>query len=308
MGVYDQAGRYLIRKKPLPVLRRLVPRLMERFLWQRWVDTGLPAFPGDPDRICDLIAELRHHDQTEAPRLLDIELQAAPLSDMLERAGEYAYRLRREVRHGPTGTDKYLVLTVLINLTGAAQAPELLMVDEAQDLGYRARVVVWTLREDDAAATLAQIASDAEKRCLLPWIPLMHHGGEEAIIGEWKRLAAQETDDRWRADYGGLALVFAELAGCAAQWRAALKEWNVQQSQQVLEWQEAARKETRKETELQNARAYLLRALQLRFQGPVPADLASAIAALQDGEELSRWFDAALTAASLEAFRAAVKH
>jgi len=51
----------------------------------------------------------------------------------------------------------------------------------------------------------------------------------------------------------------------------------------------------------------LARLLQLRFTPSLPEDLTVAVAAMADGDELSRWFDAAATAGSLEAFRVAVR-
>src|SRR5437660_185899 len=44
-----------------------------------------------------------------------------------------------------------------------------------------------------------------------------------------------KLDARRRADYGGLALVFAEAAGRLPAWKEAVKEWNRVESQQVLE-------------------------------------------------------------------------
>jgi hypothetical protein len=69
-------------------------------------------------------------------------------------------------------------------------------------------------------------------------------------------------------------------------------------SKQVLEWQEGAL--------IESAHKHLLRALELRFGGPVPAALASAVAELADLAELSRWFDVSQMAGSLAEFRAAV--
>jgi hypothetical protein len=53
-------------------------------------------------------------------------------------------------------------------------------------------------------------------------------------------------------------------------------------------------------------RADLVRALRVRFRAEVPEDLLAAIEALSDGDELTRWFDAALTTGSMEDFRAAI--
>src|SRR5208283_1122779 len=78
-------------------------------------------------------------------------------------------------------------------------------------------------------------------------IPLMQNGSEPGIITQWLELACAEPDERRRGDYGGLALVFAELAGCRPAWKQALQGWNMQVSQQVLEWQAEATLRTPRE-------------------------------------------------------------
>jgi hypothetical protein len=97
-------------------------------------------------------------------------------------------------------------------------------------------------------------------------------------------------------------LVFAELAERRDVWHEALKEWNVKQSQQVLEWQEEARKEAAADQK----RADVLRALQLRYRVPVPPDMAATLQQTRDLAELSRWFDAVLLNDTLEALRTAL--
>ena len=59
--------------------------------------------------------------------------------------------------------------------------------DDEVRLRFRPRVL--TLRDDDAAATLRDIETEKFGRCILPWIPLMHGGGDLATIEEWKRVA-----------------------------------------------------------------------------------------------------------------------
>jgi hypothetical protein len=119
----------------------------------------------------------------------------------------------------------------------------------------------------------------------------------------WKFLAEAEPNERLRSDYGGLALVFAEAAGCHEPWKKALEGWNVRQSQQVLEWQREARVEGRAEGKAEA----LLRLLELKFHTPVPVELATAIKSTTDLDQLSRWFDAAVTIGSLDAFRQLVQ-
>jgi hypothetical protein len=72
------------------------------------------------------------------------------------------------------------------------------------------------------------------------------------------------------------------------------------ESLQVREWQAEASRE--------KAARYLRQALQLRFDTAVPEDLQAQIAAIQEEAELDRWFDASLTAPSLDDFRAAVQN
>jgi hypothetical protein len=296
MGVFDQAARYGAKKlDPSGFLRWLLPGLAPDLYFHDWLDTHTIPFPDEPDRICDTVAGLRRLHALEQFWAAVIEFQTVPHGDMLDRLLEYVGRLRRELRHGPDRQGKYTVVPVLLNLTGPPQ-PDTLDMDLP---GTTARlfmgVELRTLRKQDAAGTLAHIAAGAVARCVLPWIPLMHGAGEAGIIEQWKQLAGAEADDRIRADYVGLALVFAELSGIRVQWKSALEGWNVQQSQQVLEWQA--------EAEARNERNLILRLLQLRFQGPVPADLKGSIENIKDPNQLNRCFDAAATADSMEAFR-----
>ena len=76
--------------------------------------------------------------------------------------------------------------------------------------------------------------------------------------------------------------------------------WNMIESPQVREWQREARLETRKEA--------IQRAVQLRLGTSRPADLADRLAGLKRIAELDRWFDASLTAPSLDVFRDAVQN
>ncbi len=164
------------------------------------------------------------------------------------------------------------------------------------------QVVERNLAEEDAAATLAGIAAGTTARCLLPWIPLMQGGAESAILAQWLALARAEPDAPRRADYGGLALVFAEAAGRRPAWRAALAGWNMVESQQVLEWIAEGEVKGRAETQAE----LLLRLLALRFGPSVPPDLVGQIRGTVNAEQLQRWFDAAAIAPSLDAFRQAM--
>jgi hypothetical protein len=311
MGVFDQASHYAVKLDPEGFFAWRLPQFTAQFTFRGWLDVGAIAFPGEPDRVCDTVAEFEPRDGVGARRILDVECQSEPDPDMLERLGEYTLRLRREVRHGVGQAGKYQVFGVLLNLTGSEQTAELdLREASGGGAGLHFRAVQFTLREEDAAETLARIASGEVARCVLPWIPLMRGGAETGILEEWKRLALSEPDVKRRADFGGLAVVFAELAGRRDVWRHALEDWNVQVSLQVLEWQAKARQEGRKEGwqegEIAKAHADLMRILELRFGSPLPMGLASEIAAQRDLDVLNRWLDATITSPDLDAFRAAL--
>jgi hypothetical protein len=125
------------------------------------------------------------------------------------------------------------------------------------------------------------------------WLPVMQNGGEDAMIARWLQLAGQEADASRRADLG-LALVFAEAAGCGAAWNKALEGWNVVESQVVKQWQD--------EAERKAMAATLLRQLQIRF-GELPAEIGERVRQAQKAEDLDRWLVAVATATTLEQFR-----
>jgi hypothetical protein len=285
----------LIRRAPAAFFAWLAAAFLAAWRFRGWLDTSNLAFPGEPERVCDTVAEFVHRTDRNRRCLLDVEVQARPDGEMPERQGEYAFRLRRSRRHGRGQRGKYQVLSVLLNLSGPVQNHVLDMTEVTLDgAGLRLEVVQRTLREEDAAGTLARIASGELQRPVLPWIVLMRGAGRAAIIKEWCRLALEETDEQWRSDYAALVLVFVGLTRHAAAWRKALEGWNMERSPQVLEWQ------------AQRERRAIRRVLEARFQEAVPADLAEVIAKLIDPDELDRWVEAAATALTLEAFRAAV--
>src|SRR5262245_35054312 len=80
-------------------------------------------------------------------------------------------------------------------------------------------------------------------------------------------------------------------------WKTGLEGDTVQRASIVLEWEARGA--------LKTTRAYLLRALELRFKTAVPPEMRQAVQAQPDQETLDCWFDLALTADSLDQVRAA---
>jgi hypothetical protein len=299
MGQFDQAARYTAKLDPPAFLRWLLPGLDAALAFQGWLDTRTLPFPGEPDRICDTVAELLDVAQPDRLWALVIEIQSEPDPEILDRLLEYMIRLRREVRHGPERRVQYGTAGALLNLTGPPQ-PDVrdMALPCGAEVRLRFRPAVRTMRDEDAAATLRGIDAATIGRCILPWIPLMHGGGDLSTMEEWKRLAALEPESRLRSVYGSLALVFAELGGRETAWKLSLEGWNMRESTVISGWIA--------EGEAKGRRAALQRVLQTRFNAPVPNDLTEAIQAVNDSETLDRWLEIATVVDSLDAFRAAI--
>src|SRR5207253_1883999 len=135
-------------------------------------------------------------------------------------------------------------------------------------------------------------------RCILAWVPLMAGGSTPENLAEWKRLASLEPNRRLRAEYGGLALQFAELAGCREVWGKLLEGWNVEESRLVAGW--IAKGEERGEKRglekgLEIGRREMLcdnliEILKVRFRESLSTELLAALRAEESQERLSRWF------------------
>ncbi len=299
MGVFDQTARMAARLKTPEFFDWAIPVFRRDFAFVRWADTRTVPFPGDPDRTLDTVAEFVSKADPADRRLLNAEFQSEPDPDILERLGEYAIRLRMDLRHGTGQAGKFVVHSLLLNLTGPVQENILDMRDVRLAGGHVLGATPMTLREEDGPATLARIAAGELGFSILPWVPLLRGADEAGIIQEWRRIAEQETDPRLRATYGALALIFSELSQRAALWHKEMEGWNVQQSQTVLKWQ--------REAQVELLRGKLRRVLEVRTAAPLPEDLGGTIAEMTDLGELDRWFEAALHADSYDAFRVAVQ-
>jgi hypothetical protein len=280
-----------------------LPGHEQELTFDKWEDTRRLPFPGEPDRTCDTVARFRNLTDPERPWIMVVEFQSRPQRwmplRMLNYQGDVLWEFRPRRRKGRLPN----VGGLIVNLTGRPRRRRISMVLATHpDMNHRFSVVTRNLAEYSAGQTLAAVAAGRLQRCVLPWVPLMQGGAESGIIQEWLRVAEGETDESLRADYGALAVVFAELTGCRDVWRQALEEWNVQRSQQVLEWQ----REAQERAQIATWRQAVLRTLQVRFES-IPEDVAAGVAGMSDLAELLRWHDLAATTNSLEAFRAAIQ-
>jgi hypothetical protein len=300
MAIPDQTARYTVKLEPGGCLRWLLEGVEPPLTFTRWLETQTIPFPGEPDRRCDTVAEMVPADGLGPPWAVVVEVQTRPDPDMPERLLEYMARLRRELRHGPHGRDRYPVAGVLVTLTGSGPAELNMVLPGPAGLGMRWRLGGRVLAAEDAGQTLVRIETGQLSAGLLPWVPLMGGAGEAAVRDTWRRLAAAEPDHRRRGNYGALARFFAELTDWEEAWRQLLEDWNMEESRFLSEWTAKVLEKDRAET----SRSMLRRLLQSKFPGPWPPEVSGAIEAQTDSTELSRWFDLAIAATSLEQFQA----
>ncbi len=279
MNAYDKASRYAAHLDAPGFLRWLLPDLPADVSFHGWLDTRTLPFPGEADRTCDTVACF--HDEAAGDWwAAPVEFRIEPDGEMFGRFLEFLGRLWRERRPAAEGAARYMVGAAVVNLTGRGTASRDMVLGPAGPRTHL-QVVERNLIDEDAAATLTGVADGRVSRALLPWIPLMRDGGETGIMERWKELALAEPDGRRRAEYGALALVFAEAAGRRALWKQALEKWNMIESQQVLEWMA----EGEAKGQMREARRLLRNLLEDRF-GPLPEVLAQRIEATADLERL----------------------
>jgi hypothetical protein len=294
---FDKAGRTWAHLDPPGMLRWLLPELSPACAFQRWADTRTIAFPGEPDRTCDTVAELLQAGESPICWLLVLELQSQPDKEIFGRLLEYLGRAWRGLHPLHQRRQRYHLAAALIHFKGRGR--------NSRDFrlpGTPARaclhIVEKNVGDDSAEDTLAQIETGAWTRALLPLIPLMQGGKNAGIIQKWQSVAASEPDERLRDEYATLARVFADLAKRGRIWRQALEGWNMKRSESVMEWQAEAEAKARSED--------ILEVLRLRFGTELPDDLLALIRGTTDLEQLKRWLVAAVQSRTLKKFRQAL--
>jgi hypothetical protein len=298
MNEYDKAGRYLIKRDPAGFFRWLLRRPDVAF--HLWIDSRRHALPDQGDLTNDLVAAFRVGNGFEA---LCVELQAESSSGSAPRLLlGYVPRLLTE----PAARGS-LVLSAaggaVVNLTGPEQP---VGVEHrptvAPNCSLAGTIEQRTLRAEEAAATLRDLAAGAVSRWLLAWLPLMRGGAEVGIIEAWKVEAAREPELRDRRLLAHLTLTFANLARCRAAWQAELEEWAMIKSEYLEELREAVRTEARAEGRTEGqAEALRETVLQLgrqRFGKVAGRKQKAQLNALADVTHLERIRDRILAATS----------
>jgi hypothetical protein len=226
---------------------------------------------GVPFLRCDCVAGLRSRSGKQAPWACLIEAQAQPIPRMAVWVLVYLGLLHEDLRHGPHDQDRFQMMAAVLNLTDttlstaidwlppvkpAAPQPEQqpapqpeqppapqpeqqpALQPEQQPFGVKCKFWARNVRQEKADETLEQIAQGKVALCILVWVPVMVGGDDPQVLKRWQEVALLEKEPHLLADYVVLALVFAELAGRQDAWSAALKEFNVKDSQIAQQWED----------------------------------------------------------------------
>ena len=204
----------------------------------------------------------------------------------------------------PEPGSRFRLGAVVVNLTGTGDASRDMRWPDA-GLATQLRVAERNLASESADELLGAIEAGTRSRALLPWIPLMTGGDDSGIIHRWKVAAEVEADFRRRAEYGGLALVFASAAARTVIWKTALEDWNVRESSVVNEWIAEGEARGVKKGEVA-AYANIIAAELEAKGGPVTADLLATIRAQSPADLSCVWVPAAFRCADVADFRARV--
>ena len=300
-AVFDQVARFAARLDPPGFLGWAVGLPADEVGFRGWLDTRGVPFPGDPERTGDTVARLDDPATGGTPWAVAVEFQAAPDPQMFGRLLVYLGHLWQAAKPDAERGSRFHLGAVVVNLTGTGLASRRMEWLAAGFLTH-IRVVERNLAGENADDLLGRIEAGAVSRALLQWVPLMAGGGRGAVIGRWKRLAADEPDARARSDYAGLARVFAGKAKRQAAWDKALEGWNVTESKVVNEWIKQGIVKGRAVGRAEGRAEGVIAVLKARFK-PVPAALTAAVQAETDLDRLRSWLTAAATAPTLDDFR-----
>jgi hypothetical protein len=147
-----------------------------------------------------------------------------------------------------------------------------------------------TLHDEDAGATLTDVATGTISPWLLAWLPLMRRGADPGIIQAWTIEAVKLPGERDRRILAHLTLTFAALARRRDAWQGRLEGWAVIKSEYLEELREAVRAEAVREGILSLGRQ--------RFGKIANRKQKARLNAVTDLAHLKRIHDSLLTAAS----------
>jgi hypothetical protein len=302
-NVFDQGSRYLVGLDAPGFFRWLLGLNEEDVRFRRWLDTRACAEPGERDLTGDKVAYLLNLAEHGVPWALLLEFQIVPDPVMFGRVLRHLGSIWQFTWPDEERGSRFHVAAAIINLTGRGLCSRQLRWPKAR-LATELSVVERNLEYERAAELLDGVEAGVWPRSLLPFIPLMIGGEDDAIIDKWMALARAEPNNKLRGDYGVITLLFAERVGRRSVWDNKLKEWNVTESAYINEFIALGEARGKAEGEAIGRILTLLEVLQEKFQ-TVPGDLEAVIRGTTDAKQIRVWLGFAYRATTLEEFRGA---
>jgi len=286
-NVFDKASRFAAKLNPPGFLSWLLGMPLDAFTFRGWLDTRGVPFPGDADQISDTVARLDDPAEHGVPWAVAVEFQIEPDPLMFGRMLGYLAGLWMTLKPDEERGSRFNLGGAVVNLTGTGCASREMRWPTAgltTHLGFVER----NLERELADEVLGGIEAGRWSRCLLPWVALMSGGDAPTLVDRWKRLAEAEPDSRRRADYGGLAQVFADRVGRKVLWHEKLQGWNMTESSVVNAWIAEGKAEGVAEGEARGSRAFLVRIGAKKFGHNPTVEQRNALDAITDLVVLAR--------------------
>ncbi len=292
---FDKASRFAAQMDSAGFLGWLLRLPPGGFAFGGWLDTRAVPFPGDRDRTGDTVARLERPTGDQPPWAVAVEFQTVPDPDMFGRLTDYLSMLWRHLRPDKERGSRFDVGAAVVNLTGNGLASRRMDWPEA-GLTTELKVVERNLETESADELLAGIEAGRVSRCLLPWVPLMAGADNPALVDRWKVLAEAEPASQRKAEFGGIALLFAGRVGRKGLWEAKLEGWNVEESIVVNEWMAKGEARGRAAGRAEAVRALVLNLGAKRF-GPAPTNVGDELRSIGEYERLERIAERVIDAA-----------
>src|SRR5207237_15870 len=122
MNDYDQAARFATKINPTGFFGWAFRAASATLRFRGWLDTRTLPFPGEPDRICDTVAEFEDTSAPGRTLIAVVEFQSRPTGDILYRLWEYKARFLRERAIPLEELASHPLAGVLLALTETPQA------------------------------------------------------------------------------------------------------------------------------------------------------------------------------------------
>ncbi len=294
---YDEASRYLGHQGDAPVIRWLLRLREDQVGFDGFLNSVL-TLPGSKQRICDLVVRLRDLSRNGVPVAGLVEFQTKPAPDMFGRmllAGAICWQT---VRPSNLPGDRYELCAVVVNLTGTGDSARHMHLGASE---WSLKPVEVNLSTLDAGEVLDQVEAGEAPADVLAWVSVMQRGDDPSIVQRWLAIASEVDNLARRGDFG-LVVLFANAVGRKELWEKALEGWKMEDVSIVKEWKAKAHSAGKLEGKRESKREDLIRILERRWP-PVPPDVEARIRDCTDLDELNRWMDFAISAASVEQFR-----